>query len=93
MSHYLGLCVSFKGKNDFSNLVSVQQLGTLVGRRRIATNLVISIKYHADACVCACGFCRLWPNGHSATAAHHSQGSYHHGRVHCHCGIVVVINL
>ena len=50
MSHYLGLCVSFKGKNDFSNLVSVQQLGTLVGRRRIATNLGISIKYHADAC-------------------------------------------
>ena len=48
MSHYLGLCVSFKGKNDFSNFVSVQQLGTLVGRRRIAMNLGMSIKYHAD---------------------------------------------
>ena len=24
MSHYLGLCASFKGKNDFSNFVSVQ---------------------------------------------------------------------
>ena len=50
MSHYLGLCASFKGKNDFSNFVSVQQLGTLIGRRRIATNLGMSIKYHADAC-------------------------------------------
>ena len=49
MSHYLGLCASFKGKNDFSNFVSVQQLGTLVGRR-IATNLGMSIKYCADAC-------------------------------------------
>ena len=50
MSHYLGLCVSLKGKNGFSNLVSVQQLGTLVGRRRIAMNLGISIKYHVDTC-------------------------------------------
>ena len=50
MSHYLELCASFKGKNDFSNFVSVQQLGTLVGRRRIATNLGMSIKYRADAC-------------------------------------------
>ena len=33
MSHYLGLCASFKGKNDFSNFVSVQQLDTLIGRR------------------------------------------------------------
>ena len=51
MSHYLGLCASFKGKNDFSNFVSVQQLGTLIGRRRIATNLGMSIKYRADTCV------------------------------------------
>ena len=50
MSHYLGLCTSFKGKNDFSNFVSVQQLGTLIGRRRIAMNLGMSIKYHVDAC-------------------------------------------
>ena len=51
MSHYLGLCASFKGKNDFSNFVSVQQLGALIGRRRIAMNLGMSIKYRADACV------------------------------------------
>ena len=49
MPHYLGLCASFKGKNDFSNFVSVQQLGTLIGRR-IAMNLGMLIKYHADAC-------------------------------------------
>ena len=41
MSHYLGLCANFKGKNDLSNFVSVQQLGTLIGRRRIAMNLGI----------------------------------------------------
>ena len=50
MSHYLGQCASLTGKNYFSNLVSVQQLGTLLGRRRIATNLGMSIKYHTDAC-------------------------------------------
>ena len=43
MSHYLGQCASLTGKNYFSNLVSVHQLGTLVGRR-IATNLGMSIK-------------------------------------------------
>ena len=32
--------------------MSVQQLGTLVGRRRIHTNLGMSIKYYSDACVC-----------------------------------------
>ena len=51
MSHYLGQCASLTGKNYFSNLVSVQQLDTLIGRRRIATNLGMSIKYHTDACV------------------------------------------
>ena len=58
MSHYLGQCASLTGKNYFSNLVSVQQLDTLIGRRRIATNLGMSIKYHTDACEIVAGMLR-----------------------------------
>ena len=59
MSHYLGQCASLTGKNYFSNLVSVQQLCTLVERRRIDTNLGMSIKYHTDACDIAKGLVGL----------------------------------